>query len=885
MKNEAVLGVAPEFSYTDGLKIEDVVVNFNVDDSIIDNSNSKYATVSDEFVGIKRFNVFKYFEDTNMLLPIETFHDIEQNKVYAHTDELGTYCLVDMEKWLASLGIMPETSQMHVMTLSDTPKAITNKVAKGDNLDVIFVIYSNSGFLKYAKTELISASSEIFNEAKKQGVTARIHFVAWNGGLYSNLNTGTQYAENINDATAMINKTTAINTASLTSTDYMLTKAINGIRGELQSNLLENSKKYCFIIDSGCNPACSSTNGGIDALKETGMNFSFIYAPGNANVTYYNALSTNNSTYQMVAGNGRLAFYEFVFDHMFDRKEQVYKIISSSGLVELPEDFGEINYNSNEDYDNDGLTDAEEIYFDALDESGNNIVTVNADGSVTLPSFNECIAVKGTYVEAGLKRFYDEAGESVLSQLDEIKVLPIISDPLSEDGDGDGILDLTEYEIMENGSSSISVFAVRKDQKQKKIDPLKTDTIVKFCNTILTEEGNEFSSQIDDVFKGSEIRPQYTLANEMEISKKENKPYIKYGVMGRQSSPYYLEVYCKLNKDGSVEGNYLRINANVKFSDNLNSGVTLESDEIIYKEDIIQTLKEKWGGTYEGNEYDFYKGLNVETSVCVNLVYEKSNSKKRKIDINNGKYVEETSYSCTYAEINLIDYKKDEISGNPNAKMSLNGIPVITLFTNRKEPISNSKEEFQNKNQILSVSAHEFGHVLGLKDAYGYLNKSNYYVEPISFAEIQYKKGEDIYGTPEAGEMMHRNGVVSANDIEMLIYAKATNDFQFYVPVGRTLNKDSTTKEKYELSKAINAQYIYYAFKNFDNEGLKLEKGKYYYYDSLEDKYVDVSTVTKDELLEILIKDKAYTDKKRDKYIKKYANYINSINNLITKER
>ena len=41
----------------------------------------------------------------NMLLPIETKYDLENNTIYTEVDELGTYCIMDMEKWLANLGI------------------------------------------------------------------------------------------------------------------------------------------------------------------------------------------------------------------------------------------------------------------------------------------------------------------------------------------------------------------------------------------------------------------------------------------------------------------------------------------------------------------------------------------------------------------------------------------------------------------------------------------------------------------------------------------------------------------------------------------------------------------------------------------------------------
>jgi hypothetical protein len=63
-----------------------------------------YAAVNPEFEGIKRLNFFRYFEEINTLLPVETTFDISANMMYTKTDELGTYCIMDMEIWLDSLG-------------------------------------------------------------------------------------------------------------------------------------------------------------------------------------------------------------------------------------------------------------------------------------------------------------------------------------------------------------------------------------------------------------------------------------------------------------------------------------------------------------------------------------------------------------------------------------------------------------------------------------------------------------------------------------------------------------------------------------------------------------------------------------------------------------
>ncbi len=103
IENSAIIGVAPEFVYTDGLAVEEVTVKFELDNSVINNTLGTYTDESDEFKGIKRLNVFMFFEDVNMLLPVETFHDEATNTVYTMTDRMGTYCLVDMEIFLDNL--------------------------------------------------------------------------------------------------------------------------------------------------------------------------------------------------------------------------------------------------------------------------------------------------------------------------------------------------------------------------------------------------------------------------------------------------------------------------------------------------------------------------------------------------------------------------------------------------------------------------------------------------------------------------------------------------------------------------------------------------------------------------------------------------------------
>ena len=881
MKNEAILGAAPAFSYTDGLKVEDVVINFDLDNSITANTNGKYTGISEEFAGIKRFNVFRYFEDTNMLLPIETFHDVENNRVYANTDELGTYCLVDMEIWLDSLGIAPEAQQTSIMPLAlDDTGSI--KVKNGDNLDVIFALYSNATYFKYMKAEIVSAIDDIFKEAEKQNVSARIHFVLWTGGLYTNADTGLNYANNVSEASQMISNTYVIDTNLTSSNDYPLSNVVVGIRDRVKINLQENSKKYCFIVDAGCTPRCSSTHAGIKNLQNQGFDFSFIYSPGNSNASNYNSISSNNSCFQFKLMPGRMAFSEYVFDHIFDKVEEPVKIISAAGLTELPEDFGEISTTSEQDYDNDGLLDVQEIYFDVKDKNGNLLVTINDDGSIELPSFNKCVSVEGTYVEQGLKRFYDEADESILSQLDDIKVLPILADPTSKDGDGDGILDFTEFEIMQKVKGDVRLFAENNQETtvsetDKQINPNKTNSIVSFKFT-------KRSSAIS-------FSEAYTLANDKNLlnNMKKLKENVNYGTLGMDTHAFYLEAYSAF--ENNVLKNYIRINANIKFSDNIGmkksngkfeyKSVALEvGNETINQNDIIETIKEKWEGEYKGTKYDFYDGMDVEVSVNINVV---KNDSVNVVKSGTERYISGTKYkkddsNIKYATFNLIEHDPENESktcARPITHMSeLNSKPIVYLYvvkndtnvisadendtdenktdtnntddnkTNENNTDDNKTDEnntddnktdendtnekfdsncnkAQSKEQICIDAAHEFGHVLGLMDAYN--TDLNYYVEPVPSDS----NTNELNFNTASGEIMYNNGSVSSNDIEMVIYAKENGKRQSFVPIINVKDTDN-----YDLpSNAIRANYIYYAYEDVPKLGIKINESRYYYFD------------------------------------------------------
>lgn len=470
IKNDAILGITPEFIYTDGLKVEDVIINFTIDNSAVNNCNNKYTAVSDEFVGIKRLNVFKFFEDANMLLPIETFHDVENNRVYTHVDELGTYCLMDMELWLEGLEIEPNDNfddNVEPMFFGARTAAEEEK-----NIDVVFILYNSKGLLNSVKAEMKTTSENIFKQAKSENANVRMYFVSFLGKSIESAD-GKIYVESYEEAEQIINNYGGGVTAALDEKNYALYKALNYTANNYVPQFRDNSDRYCFVIDACVYPKVDSGIGAIDTFNKNNVRLCFSYSPNNSNALNYSLLSTG-ACEEAIIGNGRYNFGDFVIKEIFGEHENEYPIISAVGWkrINLDEPITEEyrNYSlviANDpslrydiikkydlaDTDGDELYDFEEIMFETKD--GNDLIAFDASGNAVLPNFEDCTGAlpwnrRIFYVEEGLRRYADVAK---FQDLYKLRILPIKSDPTSDDSDGDGIDDEEETFI---GTSCLS---------------------------------------------------------------------------------------------------------------------------------------------------------------------------------------------------------------------------------------------------------------------------------------------------------------------------------------------------------------------------------------------------------------------------------------------
>lgn len=267
IENTAIIGVAPEFVYTDGLAVEEVTVKFELDNSIVDNTLGTYVAENDGFKGIKRLTVFMFFDDVNMLLPVETNYDEVNNVVYTTTDRVGTYCLMDMEIFFQNLGIEPSKSaesevseavslnsldiNMYSSRGLSKAKSVNydnkNSVNK-DNFDVAFVVGEvcyNEAQLEVIRNEIYAISKLIY--ARSTDVTISVYGLDGTGDTQSTWYGRVGKLEDVEKLVSNIKRKEIKNAENMVvvsdCVDYVTLAHMN-----TDSEEQRNREEYCFMF-------------------------------------------------------------------------------------------------------------------------------------------------------------------------------------------------------------------------------------------------------------------------------------------------------------------------------------------------------------------------------------------------------------------------------------------------------------------------------------------------------------------------------------------------------------------------------------------------------------------------------------------------------------
>lgn len=493
IQNEFMVGIASELSYTNEAGIESVTLTFELDEEVVGESLGLFPGV-EEFSGIKRFNVFKYFKELNMLLPIETVVDEENNRIYATTDELGTYCVMDMEQWLASFEVPEEVYLETPMAFSLRPEASADETTNEKIVIDCVGTPQDMELADFESAEKEAAVEETFEDATMMFALKKVEktpidvvfllqssgqrentFISQKAMIYELLDDlGTVYGwGKVRFAVISYNLSGAEFLTSSESdiwftTTYDLRQALNDLMYsyipatatdrsnafmmlENEVEFKKNASKFIFQVMNGSTFVGDMYFDQINMCEKLGINYSEFMPEGYEYVSPYygqqvaDAIARTNGLNETYGSGTQLHVYNHITAYAAPPQME-FDAIVPTGWKHIVLD-GILDPDNGVNSDTDELTDWEEI--------DTNRISWTTDGEVILPTIQECIDfVEKPYAEEGLTRYKILKGEHIPSVnvdaylnyvLNSTYILPIYSNPTMADTDGDNLLDDEEY--------------------------------------------------------------------------------------------------------------------------------------------------------------------------------------------------------------------------------------------------------------------------------------------------------------------------------------------------------------------------------------------------------------------------------------------------------
>ncbi len=470
IQNDFIVGDSVEIEYPDNLQFEGMTLKFDVEDGLVAGLTSE---LSAEFTGLNRYNVFKYQESENILLPVKSY--VEDDMVMADVVETGVYCLVDMEKWLLYLEYEPSVEEPETIEenyaaavfasvenekttagelsepvefneLLDSVKAGSEEIQEipmlmsarensgsDSNGAEIYFILQGYGyddqlfeFEKAAIKRYGQVVYELLPGTKIRVLLTRLNDYEVDTGWIDNYD---EFAETLGLMTYEVSG----------AADSDMSRCLNRI---MQEHDFAKTKPFIIWVmnggvsfDSGYeyyspeqlvdNYSVYPAMVGSVGYDEYGYNL--VYAPVH-DVTDDSAMVYIRNDVENLALDGAEHFYDIQYNLINPRD----KICKANNLEKLPISFGRLSTLSTKDYDGDDLPNVEEIDY-------NENVVIGGRDIIKLPTLYEYITKYGE-VDA-LDRYRDILGNDINKFLDTVKILPLVSDPMSIDGDGDGIPD------------------------------------------------------------------------------------------------------------------------------------------------------------------------------------------------------------------------------------------------------------------------------------------------------------------------------------------------------------------------------------------------------------------------------------------------------------
>lgn len=469
------IGEIPEFSYEAG-NVDEVTINFEFEDDFIVQND----------IDIDSLNVFKFYDEVNMFVPIKTFKNETTNILSCKSDSLGIYCIKDINKWILNfidhdsekssepeqISLFLEDSDNIYMSDKNDIELLSDDISVSEEepvniifaLDQTYITGALSGF-QSMKQNVINVSERLFSRYKNANIIVMIY--NYNGtyiSIYSDINTLKDELEGVNYIRSNAQYLPFIETPIYYSVNYF-------------SNL---NPKYIFIYNGFMNDFNPSNRNEIEdnLKKEKDCHISFI--SGLTNVGIYDYISYYSKTY-----NGEMFnLYDDNLDNeVFNYIAKEPKLIRELSYIvpgdgedipnvpDTPDDpepdpietkptntyilssnlipvtlKAPITKNSDVNSDEDDLSDYEELIQD------DKLIKWNSDGSIILPTLDEIIHYCKLY--AGMRYLPDDILDNKYYMgFLKTEVLPVRCNPTITDTDSDGYTDSDE--ILNNNTNPL----------------------------------------------------------------------------------------------------------------------------------------------------------------------------------------------------------------------------------------------------------------------------------------------------------------------------------------------------------------------------------------------------------------------------------------------
>ncbi len=480
INSDIQLGESIDLSYICG-DVDEVKLHFTIGEAYLDNELDIFPD-EEELQGIKRLNIFKYFEDINMLLPVETVIDVENSTISATVDELGTYCVVDMEKWFKNiLGIeipqeisllsddeefyieveettdfseeetrisnssdaieddiisdeipAEETLTMYAAAMYAAPYATGfTPVEKGTPVDVVFLLQTAGNAEYYFDGQVDMIEDVMYRLQNSHGKdNVRVCVITYGLSQATILSPSTWFT-NSDDMHNALSGITYRYTDSYVNRGRAFDKLINNVAFK------KSASKFVFQVMNGATTVGSGYFSQLDACSRLSINYSEIMPEG---WRYDDPAYGRRVQNAIDKTEGVSLIFDFgpttrdVHEHICKcaaPPKTEYQAIVPTGwnTIKLK---GILDPDNDVDTDEDDLTDWKEV--------DNERISFSADGTVNLPTLAKCMSMPGRpYAKAGMARYY---GTDFIDPIpSSIYILPITSNPAERDSDGDGFDD------------------------------------------------------------------------------------------------------------------------------------------------------------------------------------------------------------------------------------------------------------------------------------------------------------------------------------------------------------------------------------------------------------------------------------------------------------